>query len=101
MDIAIGIYPQKRNCNTFIETYIKLELPILKNEHTGVLRRTRSITRGFRISPMVVRTTAVRASPTMCVLFGLFNYLIIYQFTEAVLGVPILQISMGVLSFLY
>ena len=33
-----------------------------------------------RFSTMVIRATAIRPTHTMCVLFGLFSYLIIYQF---------------------
>ena len=79
MDIAIGIYPQKRNCNTFIETYIKLELPILNDDNTGVLRSSITIARGSRFSTVVFRPATIRAAQAMCVLFGLFNYLSIYR----------------------
>jgi len=39
---------------------------------TGVLRRAIWVTRGLSISSMVVRTTTLSTSQTMCVLFGLF-----------------------------
>ena len=80
MDIANGINTQKRNCNTFINTYTKLELPILNDEHTGVLRRTVTIKCGHWISTVVVSSAILPATQqAVCVLFGLFNYLLIYR----------------------
>jgi hypothetical protein len=38
----------------------------------GVLRSIITNTLGYSISTMVIGTTTVRVSPTMCVLFGLY-----------------------------
>lgn len=46
----------------------------------GVLRRTITITRGAMFSTMVVSTTQ-----SLCVLFGLFNNLVIYPFSVIVI----------------
>ena len=48
--------------------------------------------RGVRISTVVFRSAAIRATQTLCVLFGLFSYLIIYQFSEAVSQTPFKKI---------
>ena len=42
---------------------------------TGVLRRPAALTLGYRVSPMVIRTTFIRAARWLCVQFELFNYL--------------------------
>ena len=50
---------------------------------TGVLRSTLTISRGGRVSTLGVRTTTIRTFTNLCVLFGLFSYLIIYQFNTS------------------
>ena len=62
---------------------------------TGVLRSTIALARGTRVSTMVVSTASIRSAQAMCVLFGLFSYLIIYQFSEAVSQTPIKKIRRG------
>ena len=69
-------------------------LVILLIISTVVLRSSIALTRGSRVSAVVVRTPAIRAARTMCVLFGLFSYLIIYQFSEAVSQTPFKKITM-------
>ena len=62
---------------------------------TGVLRRTISVARGFSISALVVRAPALSTTHSSCVRFGLFNNLVIYQFSEAVSRTPIKKIRMS------
>jgi hypothetical protein len=40
-------------------------------------------------------TATIRTPQTACVLFGLFNNLVIYQFSEAVSRTPFKEIRMG------
>ena len=54
-----------------------------------------TLTRGNRVSSMVVRPTPISSAHTTCVLFGLFSYLIIYQFSEAVSQTPFKKIRRG------
>ena len=85
MDIAIGIYPQKRDCNTFIKAYIKLELPILNDrailEFYGGRYHYGAWAHG--LSPVVGQLSGLHFTSypavLVCVLFGLFNYLLIYR----------------------
>ena len=62
---------------------------------TGVLRRAVTIPRGLSISTLVIRSTSISTSQPLCVLFGLFNYLSIYQFSEAVSQTPLKKIRVG------
>ena len=69
-------------------------LVILSNSSYWSSTESITVTRGYRISAMVSDTT-IRTTRTLCVLFGLFSYLIIYQFSEAVSQTPFKKIRRG------
>ena len=50
---------------------------------TGVLRRAPTEPRGVTISTIIIGGPGLRTTQPMCVLFGLFSYLIIYQFNAS------------------
>ena len=72
--------PTKRELNLMYGVYNNGNAASLNPVTTGVLRSTITITRGARISPVVLSASTIRSTHTVCVLFGLFSYLIIYQF---------------------
>ena len=76
--------PTKRELNLMYVVYNNGNGANFKLEFLLEFYGVRNIARGNRISSMVFRTTPIR-DPTrsnVCVLFGLFSYLIIYQFNR-------------------
>ena len=63
--------------NSIYYIFKKLQLAVLPVPGIGVPARTITTTDGCRTSAMALRATPVRIGRIMCVLFGLFNNLVI------------------------